>query len=307
MTPLLAAILLTVCGQAPEDDSGWTNGPELPEPVQELHAAPLRGRIYVAGGIRSGNVVSSSVFRLDSAAMQWTRVADLPASRHHMPLAATTDSLYAIGGFDPTGSPVATVWVYDEEGDRWLERAPLPEPRAASAAAVVGDGILVVGGVGAGNVLLDSIAIYDRGAGGWTRGTPIPTPRDHLAAVVLGGALYAVGGGRSTRTATSTAGNATTCQRLSGRRSPRCRPLAAGWGRSPPAGVSTPSAGRPPAECSRSTRCSIPVRVAGVPQHRCPLHGTDWPRRSGGRIYVIGGGPRAGLAQTAVVETFFAP
>jgi N-acetylneuraminic acid mutarotase len=144
----LACALISACrpGQA-EYTAGWSSGPPLPEPVQELHAAVLRGRIYVAGGITPRDFGSTGVYRLDPAAAGWDRLADLPAPRHHMPLAVANDTLYAIGGLGPGGfSPVATLWLYDERADQWQVRAPLPEPRGASAAAVVDGRIVIVGG-----------------------------------------------------------------------------------------------------------------------------------------------------------------
>lgn len=308
LVALLAPVLVSACAQSspPEYESGWASGPALPDPVQELHGASLRGRIYVAGGIRSGNVVSSSVFRLDSAATAWTRVADLPASRHHMPLAATADSLYAIGGFDPTGMvPVASFWVYDETADRWLDRAPLPEPRGASAAGVVDGRVVVVGGVGAGNVLLDSIVIYDPVSGGWSRAGPIPTPRDHLAAVVLDGALYAVGG--------RPLDPDRNFDRLE-----RYDPTTARWTALAPMPTArgglaaVVSGGRIHTLGGETTRRVFEEhevfdpgldRWSSAPPLPTPRHGLA-AAEQGERIYVIGGGPRAGLAQTAVVETF---
>ena len=175
----LATMLVWGCAQAaPEYDAGWEPGPSLPEPLQELHAATLDDRIYVAGGIAGGNTVSARVFVLGPDAGAWRRVADLPAPRHHMPLVVVADSLYAVGGYDASGMvAVKTLWVYDERADRWLDRPSLPEARGASAAGAVDGRILVVGGVGPGNRLLDSIAIYDARLATWTRGAPLPTPR----------------------------------------------------------------------------------------------------------------------------------
>src|SRR5580765_897556 len=111
----------------PEYGQGWTRGPALPEAIQEIHAAVLHGRVYIAGGFHAGNAVSAAFYRLDTASGRWERVAKLPEARHHMPLAVVGDSLYAIGGLGPNGmTAVATLWLYDERNDRWMERAPLP-------------------------------------------------------------------------------------------------------------------------------------------------------------------------------------
>jgi N-acetylneuraminic acid mutarotase len=175
--------------------NGWTQGPALPEPIQEIQAAVFHHRIYIAGGFHAGRAASRLAYRLDPSSNRWERVAQLPQARHHMPLAVVGDSLYAIGGLGPPGmTPAATLWLYDEQADRWLTRAPLPEPRGASAAGVINGKIFVVGGFGPGSRLLDSIAVYDPATNQWRHGTPIPTLRDHLAGAVIDGKLYAIGG-----------------------------------------------------------------------------------------------------------------
>jgi N-acetylneuraminic acid mutarotase len=277
--------------------------------VQELHGTSLHGRIYVAGGIRQGNAVTAAVLRLDPAGIAWVRVADLPAPRHHMPLVATTDSLYAVGGFDQTGMvPVTTFWLYHEASDRWLARAPLPEPRGASAAGAIEGRIVVVGGVGPRGVLLDSIVTYDPANDRWIRGAPIPTPRDHLAAVVVDDALYAVGG--------RPLDPDRNFDRLE-----RYDPGTASWITLPP----MPTARGGIAAVARDGRIHVlggetsrlvfaeheiydvaAGRWSSAPPLPTPRHGLAAAARNG-RLYVIGGGPKAGLAQTEVVEIFDAP
>lgn len=307
MHRLILPLCLVACASGPtRDGDGWTEGPALPVAIQEHHAAVLDGSIYVAGGIAAGNAVTVWAHRLDPGASAWTRIADLPAPRHHMPLAAAGDSLYAIGGFGPAGfQPVATFWVYDVAGDRWLARPPLPEPRGASAAAVVGGRIVVVGGAGTGNALLDSTLIYDPAAGRWFRAAPIPTPRDHLAAAAVGGAVYAIGG-----RPLDPDRNFDVVERFD--------PATGTWTAAPPmptarGGLAAAALGGAihvfGGETSRRVfeEHEVLDLAAGRWEERAPLptarHGLA-AAAVGGRIFVIGGGPRAGLAQTAVVEVF---
>ena len=115
----------------------WTEAAAIPEPLQELHAAVLHGRIYIAGGFDADDATSTAAYRYDTVGDRWAPIRDLPQARHHMPLAVAADSLYAVGGLGPSGfGPVSTLWLYDEANDRWLDRAPLPEPRGASAVGV---------------------------------------------------------------------------------------------------------------------------------------------------------------------------
>jgi hypothetical protein len=91
--------------------------------MQELSAAVLHGRIYVAGGIDGANHASAAAFRYDPAANRWERIADLPAPRHHMPLAVVGDTLYAAGGLSgATFVPETTLWLYREAANRRRRR-----------------------------------------------------------------------------------------------------------------------------------------------------------------------------------------
>lgn len=304
----LSGVLVVACGgtPAPEFGPGWSPGPTLPEPVQELNAVLLQDRIYVAGGLYKGNYVSVEVYRLDPGATKWQRVADLPGGRHHTPLVVTGDSLYAVGGYGPGGmNPVATLWVYHESANRWMNRATLPKPRGASAAGVVDGKIIVVGGVGPDQTLLDSIAIYDPATDRWKHGAPIPTPRDHLAAAVVEGKVYAAGGRRL-----STNRNVDRLERYD--------PASDTWVILTP--MPTARGGLAAAalggrihtfggETSRSVfREHEAYDVAGA--HWVSLTPLPTGRHglgavaAGGRLFTVGGGPRAGLAQTAAVEVF---
>jgi len=97
-------------------DGRWSTAASLPEPIQELSAAVLHGKIYVAGGIDRRGRPTAAAFRYDPAANRWERIADLPAPRHHMPLAVVGDTLYAVGGLaEQSFVPEATLWLYRED------------------------------------------------------------------------------------------------------------------------------------------------------------------------------------------------
>src|SRR3989449_10266520 len=94
-------------------DGHWSAAAPLPEPIRELSAAVLHGKIYVAGGIARPGQATAAAFRYDPAANHWERIADLPAPRHHMPLAVVGDTLYAVGGLaEPRFVPESTLWLY---------------------------------------------------------------------------------------------------------------------------------------------------------------------------------------------------
>ena len=128
-------------------DGHWSSAAPLPEPIQELSAAVLRGKIYVAGGIDRTGRPTAAAFRYDPAANRWEHIADLPAPRHHMPLAVVGDTLYAVGGLaEQSFVPESNLWLYREDRNRWEPRAPLPAPRGASGVGAVNGRLIVVGG-----------------------------------------------------------------------------------------------------------------------------------------------------------------
>src|SRR5688572_15681826 len=98
----LAQLALVACAGVTVSSAGsWSTAARLPQPLQEMSAAVLRGKIYLAGGINSSNEAAKVAFRYDPGTDRWERIADLPVERHHMPLVVVNDSLYAIGGYEP--------------------------------------------------------------------------------------------------------------------------------------------------------------------------------------------------------------
>src|SRR3989449_8025530 len=130
-----------------EGDGGWSAAASLPEPIQELSAAVLHGKIYVAGGIDRTGRPTAVAFRYDPAANRWERIADLTAPRHHMPLAVVGDSLYAVGGLaEQSFVPESSLWLYREDRNRWERRAPPPPPPGAPRAGAAAGPRTVLGG-----------------------------------------------------------------------------------------------------------------------------------------------------------------
>src|SRR2546425_7946011 len=187
----LAPIVCTALALA---DGRWSVAAPLPVPTQELSAAVLHGRIYVAGGIDRGGPTAAA-WRYDPATNRWARIADLPAPRHHMPLAVVDDTLYAVGGLAGKAFEAQNnLWLYREDRGVWEPRAPLPGARGASGVAAANGRLIVVGGWGGGRRLVDSTAIYDPGTDRWRGAAPIPTARDHLTAAAALGLVFAIGG-----------------------------------------------------------------------------------------------------------------
>jgi N-acetylneuraminic acid mutarotase len=178
-------------------------------------------------------------------------------------------------------------------------------PRGASAAGVVSGKLVVVGGMGTDHVLLDSIAVYDPASNHWTNRAPIPTVRDHLTADVVGGVLYAIGGRPMepdknfdvVEAYDLVADRWTSRTPMPSRRGGLASAVLGG--RIHTFGGETRSSvfGNHEAYDPATNRWTVETPMP------TPRHGLA-AVTVGDRIYVIGGGPKAGLAQTAVVEVW---
>jgi N-acetylneuraminic acid mutarotase len=300
-------VLLVIAATLAQGGAGhWSSDPPLPEPIQELSAAVLHGRIYVAGGIDGTGRATAAAFRYDPLTSRWERIANLPAPRHHMPLAVVSDTLYAVGGLaGQSFVPVNTLWLYREGENRWEPRAPLPAARGASGVGTVGGKLIVVGGWGVGRRLLKEIAIYDPTSDVWHDGAAIPTPRDHLTAAAVAGVVYAIGGRplNPDRNYDVLEAYDLASDRWTKRSSMPSRRggLAAAVvdGRIHVVGGETRNTVfanhevYEPATDHWAVAAPLPVGRHGLAAAAV-----------GGKFYVIGGGPRAGFAQTDAVDVY---
>jgi N-acetylneuraminic acid mutarotase len=302
----VATLALVACASLTELDGGWTRAAAVPARVQELHAAVLSGRIYVAGGFDSTNQATRAAFRYDPALDRWEPVADLPEARHHMPLVVVGDTLYAVGGL-VAGSfnGAANLWLYRDDLDQWLVRASLPVGRGASAAVAVNGELVVVGGMGPTQAHVDSVAIYNPAANAWRHGRPIPTLRDHLTAQAVGGIVYAIGGRPHDpdRNYDRVEAYDVAADTWSARAAMPSR--RGGLSSAVIDGRIHTLGGETSSRVFDNHEVYDPAtdRWATAPKLPTARHGLA-VAALGSRLYAIAGGPQAGFAQTDVVETF---
>lgn len=179
----------------PQTDQ-WTAKAPMPAGTERGGGAvaEIDGRLYVAGGFRSGSVADFSVY--DPAADSWTTLPDLPEPRDHLNGAAQGQVFLAIGG-RKDGALRARVDAFDVAASTWSSRAPMPTARAGAAGGRVGGLVVIVGGEGnraAANGVFPQTELYDPAADQWTNAPQMLTPRHGMGAAAIGGTLYVPGG-----------------------------------------------------------------------------------------------------------------
>jgi N-acetylneuraminic acid mutarotase len=183
---------------------GWRLGAASPFPVQQLHAAALDGKIWLAGGLTGSSQgaaarATDKTEYYDLASHTWHAGPGLPFAVHHAMLVAYQGKIWLIGGFltSPTNLEAAAsnkVLYLDPAKSHWVTAPPLHHARAAGAAVVVGNKIVVFGGRTGGKVEAEvkQTEVFDGKS--WHDAPAIPFPGDHLGAVTDGTYAYAIGG-----------------------------------------------------------------------------------------------------------------
>jgi len=177
----------------------WQVRHALVKAVQQMSAAVLDGKVWVAGGLTTSTKATAVTQIYDPASDAWQAGPSLPEAVDHAMLVSYRDQLVLIGGFVMRGGdsvPSAQMLFYDDSIGHWRKGPMLRHARAAAAAAVVGDKIVVVGGRTGAEQLVRETEVYDGKA--WHEGAAIPVPGDHLAAASDRNFLYAVGGRKFT-------------------------------------------------------------------------------------------------------------
>lgn len=171
----------------------WTPGASKPAAASNVSAAVVGDQVYVAGGMTSAGVPTTTVDVYDANADTWSRLASLPAPRMAYASAAFDGKVYVFGGWD--GSAYSEkVFVFDPTSGVWSSRAPMLAPRGFAAAAVAEQAIYVVGGFD-GQVESSACERYLPREDRWETCPSMSVGRGGLALVSLGSSLYAIGGG----------------------------------------------------------------------------------------------------------------
>ena len=184
---------------APPAPGSWAVGRDSPFRVQQLQAAVLDNRIWLAGGLLGPDQATNKTEYYDPTVRTWGSGPNLPFLVHHAMLVNYHGQLWLIGGFLPVGHNLEAaasdhVLILDPAQNRWVEGPPLHHARAAGAAVVVGDQIVVVGGRTGGKTETEVKTTEIYNGKSWHDAPDIPVPGDHLAGVTDGTYLYAIGG-----------------------------------------------------------------------------------------------------------------
>ena len=208
-TLLLVFLFLSIYGNLQQQRKAFTEtskslesfGIYLPLYRIEITATTIGNNIFVIGGIDKPGKALDTVEFYNIKNESWKRVAPLPQPLHHAAAASFNGKIYVIGGsaYDAAAAinnwiPSNKLFIYDPIVDKWTEGKPMPTARGAMTANFV-DGILyVIGGVTSSSKIVNVNEEYDPSSNVWTSKSPMPTARHHAVSAVVDNQLFVVGG-----------------------------------------------------------------------------------------------------------------
>lgn len=284
----------------------WHTRRSLPAPQQETAVVELGGKVYVIGGLATDGRILADVNVYDASADTWSTGRALPEPLHHVN-AAVAGGRIVIAGALRGGefSAAGAVLVFDPTMNEWTAKTAMPAgtERGASAAAAVGDHVYVAGGLRAGASVAD-FSRYDTKADAWEDLPALPSARDHGAGAAHAGVFYAFAGRSGAHTARVDAFDPTTRTWSSRAPLPTSRAgfaLALREGRAYLFGGEGNAAGTNGMFSEVESYDFAADAWSKLAPMKTPRHGMG-AATVGSQIIVPGGGTKAALAATDIVE-----
>jgi N-acetylneuraminic acid mutarotase len=179
------------------EQTAWTPGPSLPNPLCCAAVGVLGGVIAIAGGYAAdGQTATNALLLFDTATGAWQAGPPMPTARANAMGAVTNGKLAVIGGGTQTGATRDTgvIELYDPASNSWSSSTLAVTPRVAGVAVADSDGsIYVIGGAIQNSLYGDAIVEIVR-PNGVTTGPSLSLSRVQVAGGLLPAGLMIAGG-----------------------------------------------------------------------------------------------------------------
>ena len=165
------------------------------------HTATLlpNGKVLVAGGSGTGNVLLNSAELYDPANRTWSRTVNLNTTRYlHTATLLPSGKVLIAGGIigGPPYNPVNSAELYDPATGTWSYTGNLNQSRFGHTATLLANGQVLIAGGWGGNSALNKAELYDPVIGTWSSIGNLNIARyDHTATLLENGKVLVTGGG----------------------------------------------------------------------------------------------------------------
>lgn len=282
----------------------WETGSPMRKARVDFGAVALGDKIYAIGGVDGYGRSLRDVEVYDTTLDAWYEAPPLPEALHHPAVATDGKIIYVAGGFIGVSSrPVDVFYMFDPAANAWSEGGRLNDFRGGASAAVADGRLYVAGGIVTSGTA-KSLEWYDPNTKGWNGLKDMATARSHLTLSGEGRKLYAVGGRKGSVEKSFAAaesydvvrGNWEALPDLSVARSGHAAAVHGGklyvfGGEGPDGSIAT-------VEALDLAKRAWETFIPALPSPRHGLAAVPYKNR----IYVLGGGRRAGFSVSGLNE-----
>jgi N-acetylneuraminic acid mutarotase len=181
--------------------SPWSNGKNMSTPRSEIAASSINDTIFVIGGFDISGKALDIVEVYDTLNDTWSKTAHLPIPLHHTTASSYNGKVYVVGGFTSDAGdwiPTNKLFIYDPLKEEWKEGQPMQTARGALSATFVNGILYAIGGQQSSDIefseILNTTEAYDPSTDTWTSKKAMPTSRHHASSSLVDGKIYVFGG-----------------------------------------------------------------------------------------------------------------
>jgi N-acetylneuraminic acid mutarotase len=187
--------------QSEVTQTSWFNARNMPTQRSEIAATNIEGSIFVIGGFDGSGKALDTVEIYNVYNDSWKKIAALPEPLHHTVATNHKGKVYVVGGFTSDAGdwvPTNKLFIYDTQEDKWKEGRPMPTARGALTAVFVNETLFAIGGQQSSDIdsseILNTNEAYDPITDTWKSEKSMPTSRHHAASSAVEGKIYVMGG-----------------------------------------------------------------------------------------------------------------
>ncbi|MBC8160025.1 MAG: hypothetical protein H7Z42_02310 [Roseiflexaceae bacterium] len=165
----------------------WEKAAAAPTALGEVAGGRVGNKLYFVG---EGDSATLAYNLSDNTWNSAAQLSQRPLAGNHHAAEVIDGKLYLFGGL---GSGAGKVQIYNPATDTWTLGTDMPFAAGSSASSLINGQVYVAGGI-IGNQTTNRVAKYDPRSNSWTPLAPMPQGRNHAASSTDGSNLYVFGG-----------------------------------------------------------------------------------------------------------------
>ncbi len=196
LTILTVFTLVAFTGQAFAVEDNWISKSSMPTARFNLHAAPIGGLLYVAGGHDGSTGATNKLEVYDPTSDTWVAKASIPRAVYQGAVGVIDNKLYVVGGWDYplSGIPTKALQIYDPVTNSWSTGADMPILSGCSVAGVINRKLYVLTACDGYSGFRKYLHVYDPDSNSWVEKAQAPNIHADGAGGVINGKFYVIGG-----------------------------------------------------------------------------------------------------------------